>query len=312
MRAIHPQKYTFRSDKSRRESLLRAAFLSPEMFETGVVRAHVFPVRPTARGSWEGLLAISFPVALGETAGRSTAREFGAVLHDGPRVAHRFNRRIELQPESAEVTSAPMVTFLEPVELKPGSYVLSVVMANPEDPDPHATKIVIDLPEVPKRELFLVGPILGRPSGSDLVVTGGGMAGGLRDSMGDANSFQPLLVQQLDDPVDLVALTEACYVAKKSYKRKKNAPTVVRSLQGSDGSVIGELQPVELALESDDRVHCQNLVDVLPARALGNGEYVFEAMLDPGRDKEGPRERVRFAVGPARGLRGLSPKGTVP
>ena len=57
MRAIHPSRYVFRSDSEKRESVLRAAWISPEMFQTGVVRAHAFPLRPRSDQLWEALLA---------------------------------------------------------------------------------------------------------------------------------------------------------------------------------------------------------------------------------------------------------------
>ena len=49
--------------------------------------------------------------------------------------------------------------------------------------------------------------------------------------------------------------------------------------------------------EGDDEVRCGSLVDVLPAGALSEGEYVFEASLRSARDpQETATESVRFAV----------------
>jgi len=299
MRAIHPARFAFRSKAAERESILRAAYLSPELFDTGLVRAHVFPLRPTARRTWEGLLAISFPVPLTDTFGINATREFGAVLYDGARAVHRFNRRITLQPESPEVTSEPLITFLEPVELEPRAYELSVVLSDPAAIEPHAAKVTVEVPAVPRRELFLVGPMLGRPSGTNLVITGGD---GRFDTMGEADSFEPLLVHSLDEPVDVLALTQACYVGKKPPSSGSTPPAVTRSLRNAAGDAVGELVPVELTFEADERVRCQNLVDVLPARSVAHGEYVFEAALRSGRPKHDVNERVKFVVGSARSL----------
>ena len=45
MRAIHPNQYIFRSKAKQKESLLQAAWVAPQMFQSGLVRAHLFPVR---------------------------------------------------------------------------------------------------------------------------------------------------------------------------------------------------------------------------------------------------------------------------
>jgi hypothetical protein len=296
LRTIHPSRYAFRSASTKRESMLRAAFLSPELFDSGLVRAHIFPIRPTTAGRWKGLLAISFPVPLADTHGADAVREFGAVLHDGPRVFHRFSRRIILQPDAPDVTSEPLITFLEPVNLEPRDYELSVVLSDPGVPEPHAAKVKVSVPEVPRKELFLVGPMLGRQSGPNLVVRGGG---DVADTLGDEDSFEPLVVQQLDEPVDLVVLTQACYVGKKYRLKSGGGTTVARSLRKANGGAVGDFDPVDLAFGGESKVRCQNLVDVLPATSVRRGEFVFEARLESGRGKTEATERVRFAIGPA-------------
>jgi hypothetical protein len=296
LRALHPSRYVFRSDGAKRESLLRAAWNAPELFQTGIVRAHLFPLQPLDKTRWDALLAVSFPVPLAGTAGKDVRREFGAVLNRGAAVVHRFSRRITLQPDGPEVASRPTITFLERVALTPGRYTLTTVLADPLDVDPHAAKISIEVPEIPRRELFLVDPILGRPAGPNLVVLG--QPGG--DEIGAVNSFEPLVVQQLDEPLDLVSLTEACFVGKKKGGRRARRVhgAIARSLFDANGRTVGHLDPVELALKPDPRqlVLCQNLVDVLPAAKLPEGRYVFEATLpDPARPAA--TARVRFAIG---------------
>lgn len=297
MRAIHPSRYVFRSDSEKKQSMLRAAWISPEMFQTGIVRAHAFPLRPTSGGAWEALLAVSFAVPLGDSGGSKVRRHFGASLMDSTGVRHEFARTVWIEPDSAEVTSEPVVTFLERVTLKPGAYSLAAVVSDPLDERPHATRVRIELPDIPKRELFLVGPILGQPSGPNLIVTGGGT--GNDDTLGAENSFEPLLVQQIDGPVDLVSLTQACMVGKKKSKLESKA-SVTRSVRDGEGDLLGELDPVTLRLEDlegQEKIRCQNFVDILPASSFSNGEYVFEVGLEtaPGRDEM--EKTIRFAVG---------------
>ena len=295
MRAIHPGKYIFRSDAERRTSLLTAAWNVPEMFQTGVVRAHIFPLRPISDKRWDAMLAVSFPVPLGETDGQAARREFGAVLAAGPQVVHRVSRQVTLEPDGPDVSSAPQITFLERVNIAPGRYKLTAVLSDPQDPDPHAVRVEIDVPEVPRNELFLVGPVLGRAAGPNLVVFGSG-ANADEDRLGEAGSFEPLLVQQLDEPVDLVAVTQACFVGSKRREKKalKSSPTVDRRLIGSDGSVVGTLERQAAALERQGDVQCLNLVDLLPVASLRDGEYAFEARLDGSSDEVSGT--VRFLV----------------
>ena len=299
LRAIHPSKYIFRSKSVQRESMLLAAWVAPEMFQTGVVRAHLFPLRPTDGNHWDALLAVSFTVPLADSAGGDAVRNFGATLHDGSVVMHELTRVITLRPDSPDVKSTPTVTFLDPVRVRPGSYTVTAVMSSPDSAEPHAWKIRVDIPEIPKKELFLIGPMLGRPAGPNLVVLGG--TAFKDDAIGSENSFEPLLVQQLDDPIDLVAITQACLFDKKSKKKRrkgKSVPSVSRALLDPDGATVGDLDPVELTLEGVGHVKCTNLVDLLPVANVKDGEYVFEVELDSGKADQGTEpQRVHFFVG---------------
>ncbi len=300
MRAIHPSRYLLRSPEDKRESLVRAAWVSPEMFRTGVMRAHLFPIRPATTKAWEGLLAVSFSVPLGAAGGASVQRDFGAVLsrplgNGGASVKYKFDRRITLQPTGSDVSSVPLVTFVQNVELEPGSYELTAVLTEPGKPEPHATKLTLEVPEIPQKKLFLVDPLLGRRSGSNLIVRGGGAAPGL-DEIGAENSFEPLLVQRLDAPDDLLVVTQACLVGAKKSRGVNRTPSVLRSLTRDDGTAVGTLGLERLALEGDGDILCQSLVDVLPAAALAGGDYVFTAELRSGRDDASAQDEVRFTV----------------
>jgi len=125
------------------------------------------------------------------------------------------------------------------------------------------------------------------------VITGGddGPSG---DDVGDVNSFEPLLVQQLDAPVDLVALSEACVVGGYTP-----GASVQRALRRADGTTIGDLPVQGIRPEGSGRVRCEHLVDRLPARALEDGRYEFEAVLRSPDGEDGDRGSIRFYVGTA-------------
>jgi hypothetical protein len=296
VQVIHPNKYLFRSDSARQESLLRAAWVSPGASATGAVRAHLFPLRPASKTSWEALLAVSFPAPVGEPAGWEVEREIGAVVYQGPKIVHRFSRRITLRGKNSEPIMEREITFLERLKIKPGAYALTAVISDPGEVDPHSVRVAIDVPEIPSDELFLIGPILGRHTGPNVVVMGGETED--NDSVGREHSFEPLLVQWLDEPADLAALTQACVVSAGAAKKKPTRPlSIQRSLRGLEGSMVGSLRAVGLSLEGEGAVRCQSLVDIMPGAALGTGEYVFEARVDTGSEDENVEGNVRFAIG---------------
>jgi hypothetical protein len=215
-------------------------------------------------------------------------------------VIHRFNRALRLEPQREDVSSEPLVTFVERLDLPPGQYSVTAVLTDPKTAEPHSVKVEVAVPEIPRRALFLVGPTLGRRAESDLVVQSGGSAprdggpsGG--DTIGDWNSFQPLLIQHVDPPTDLVALTQACFVGKSG----KGPPTnVVRSFQRVDGENVGALEPVGVTLEGGDEIRCDSVLDILPLRALRKGgDYLFRASLAPQPEDGEERGEVRFSVG---------------
>ena len=296
LHAIHPSKYVFRSPEKKRVSRLQAAWIAPDLYETGVVRAQAFPLRPLGKKAWEALLSVSFAIPLGERSGESAQRVFGAVLSDGSRVAHRFTRIVTLEPDRPDVDSTPTVTFVEPVKLKPGPYTLTAVLSDPEQEDPHATRVEITVPDVPRKELFLVEPILGRPAGADVVIRG--TSNPTDDEIGDEGSFQPLLVAQLDRPEDLLALTQVCHVGKRK-RAPKVSGAIERVLLEARAGAVGKLEPVEIGFEEEGSIRCQNLLDVFPGSSMRNGEYVYEARLASESDDGCEPRTLRFAVGPA-------------
>jgi hypothetical protein len=209
---------------------------------------------------------------------------------------HRFSRVVTLQPDRPDVDSTPTVTFVEPVRLKPGRYTLTAVMSDPENEDPHATRVEITVPDVPRKELFLVEPVLGRRAGTDVVIQG--RSNPTEDEIGDEESFQPLLVAQLDRPEDLLALTQVCHVGKRK-RAPRVSGSVERVLLEARAGEIGKLEPVAIGVEGEGRIRCQNLLDVFPGSSMPNGEYVYEARLASEGDDGAEPRTLKFAVGRA-------------
>lgn len=300
LRVSSPSGYAFRSKEKKREALIRAAFVAPSMFQGGVVRAHVFPLRPRDRKTWDCLLAVDIPVAMEGEIGDKRVREFGVVLRDGSEVVHTFGRKVSLRAQGGG-GAGRKVSFVEPVSLRPGDYTVTAVMASADSVKPYTSNIRVAVPPIPKGEAFLVEPILGKRAMGDRVVHASGerpegeeltLGDASKDRMGSARSFMPLLVQRVDRSDPIVALTQACLVKKGRTEKL----TVDRDLSLQDGTPTGTLPAASLALKPGGKVACQSLLDILPVPSMRPGEYVFRATLHARERADPPLEIVRFSV----------------
>lgn len=272
LRAVHAQAYLPRTDRMRRESLIRAAYFSPESFDTGAVHVALQHLEPASPDTWKAQLVLEFV---------SGEAEFGAVVTRGSSVVHRVSRSLAARSPDA-------VTFLEPVVLPPGSYTVTAVLTDPDTALPRAQKVSIELPPLPRQGAFLVGPLLGRRGAGRHVVRAG--ENDADDVPGKAGSFTPL-VGTVAAPADLVALTQLCnFQGSETAERR-----VVRMLRSSSGMVLGTLDPAPVTLEKRAGAWCGSLMDVIPAAALRHrGEYVFEARF--GDDPAASGVTARFSV----------------
>jgi len=276
LRLHYASRYTFPSKQERRKMSVEAAYLVPKQFEGGGLRAHLFPVQPTAAKTWNAILAVDFPVAFAGATSAST-REFGVVLRRGPDVVHTFHRSIALERARDGQAGAPRVTFVEPVTLPAGRFALTAVLIDPSGEKPFGAAIELTVPPVPAREAILAGPILGRRRGNDVVVYGGGDArGAAGDRVGDRDDFRPLIIAEVDRAEPLAALTHACVVRPKA----KDGPwSIARGLETGEGVAAGSLANVALRAPARARVHCERLLDEIPVPQLKPGKYTFRAVI---------------------------------
>jgi VWFA-related protein len=275
---LFADRYSFPSNKERLKMAVEAAYLVPEMFEGGGMRAHVFPLQPKNAATWDALVDLDFPVPLAGTKDDAAARDFGVVLQRGSDVVHTFHRTITLQSAHAVYgTGDRRITFLEPATMPPGQYVVTAVLSDPANEKPFSYRVELSVPEIPKGKAFLTGPILGRRSGDDVVVYGRtNDAGTPADRVGNRASFRPLLVNEANREQPLAALTHAC-VPKP---RRKDGPWVVaRTLFAEDGSIVGTLPDLPITWEAKGAAPCRRMFDELPVGTLRLGRYTFRATL---------------------------------
>jgi hypothetical protein len=261
--------------------LITAAYMAPAMFEKGALEARAFPLRPKSEHKWETLIAVSFPVTEDAFEDGVARWDFGGVVrsHFGTRL-RSFNRRVELdRSELAGDRSA--VVFMERVALRPGRYRLNVVQSHAGTETPLALTTEIELPTIPTGEPFLVGPILGRLAGSDVVILGRGLDTP-DDPKGDVvrsgEAFEPLLAQRAERGVRVAALTQLCFVGPDEAP---GVEVIHRSLSTPGRGVVGTLPPVSVDLDSGRGARCTTLLDWLPTEDLPGGTYSLEAGPDP-------------------------------
>jgi hypothetical protein len=239
------------------------------MFEGGGMRAHVFPMEPADAGRWKATIAVDFPVPTDVTEKNDTRREFGVVLQRGSEVVHTFHRTITFGGSAGG--HERRVTFLEPAVIKPGRYTIHAVLADPSSETPFAAEAEVVVPEIPKKRPFLVGPILGRRRGEDVVVFGGGT-----DRVGTATDFRPLLVAETERATPLAALTQACIVKPS----RSDGPWIAeRSLLADSNETVVSMPGIQLARQGKSPVVCRMVFDELPLGTLPLGRYTFQATL---------------------------------
>ncbi len=268
----------------------------------------MFLLRPKDRRSWDALLAVSFPVHFdGEDP--KAERDFGATIRRGSRIVQAFNRRITLRAAAGK-TSRRQVTFLEPLEVGPGGYEVRAVVSDPRGERPSSALARFEVPSVPRKRAFLVGPILGSRAGMDVVVRADEPSQqkprkprpkedrAPRDRVGTGASFEPLLVQEVARGEPVFALTQACGVLSP---KDSSSGKVVRSLSSESGRSVGTLDPVSIDLDGSDEVSCRNLLDLIPTAVLEPGRYELSAVLEVGEPREQDAERAaaRFLLLPA-------------
>ena len=274
----HAASYSFPSRQSRHAMAVQAAYMVPTMFEGGGMRAEVFCIAPLDRKKWDAVLAIDFPVPPSVESKGSVSREFGVVLMKGPNVTKRFDRRVLLQGTPiANGTASRRLSFLEPATLAPGRYTLTAVLSDPLGDTPYTAHAELTVPDIPSKRPFLVGPMMWRRGGPDVVIRGGeDRKGKPADLVGGPASFRPLIITQTDRSEPLVAFTEAC-VSKRDAKR--GPWRVMRGLESTGEFATGTLDGAAFPDRDRSAIVCERYVDQVPVSRLELGAYTFSANL---------------------------------
>lgn len=279
--AVHSQSYVIRSREKRRQSLMRTASMVPELFLDDSIAANAFVIRPDAANRWESVLATEIRPTPEQLRPDDRPWELrGVVRTPWGTIVSSFRRRVDLPAFRGGIVEVEPVTVFERARLRPGRYHLNVALAHPDASEPLSGTVELWIPEIPREEPFLVGPILGRPPDAEEPVKTRSIVGRV--------GLEPLLDDRIVEGETISSLVHVCQVDPVS-----DTPPVERTLRRamlSDGAnVVETFEPEAILLGGRGRVLCQAIIDELPTGELTPGEYLIHAWSGLDRAAEGGR-----------------------
>jgi len=271
------------TERDRRESRLRAAFADPERFDEPLVRTMVIPARPKSASQWEALAILHFPLPVEDG---NAKVNLDATLSRGNVRLDNFRQKLDLDPAAADDSGDLPVTMLGTVELRPGSYNLTVALSRPGESGVFTSQSRFTLPEVPEEGLFVRGPLLAKATDKGILLRGGDKVGeddpALRSLIGENGSVEPLIVHQIAPDDTLLAFWEVCTVDKNV---RPSGPTIHRRFV-KDGAVVHELDPIPLQLTGKKKSRCHGKGEKIPPGTLSAGRYRLQLLVE---DRDGQR-----------------------
>jgi hypothetical protein len=166
-------------------------------------------------------------------------------------IVHRFSRKLKL-PGGASSEPA-FVDAFENAVVSPGDYVLSIVLSHSSG-EPRAATQAITLPPLPRHGPFLIGPLLGRRSGSN---------------------FLPWIGAEVDREENLDSLTVLC-LASDENSRTRSTGTLTRWIADLEGDDVRRFDDTSTELKGSG-TRCREIIDSLGAERLEPGTYEINA-----------------------------------
>ena len=277
----YPEQVRLWSDEEKRKSRLRAEFIDPRSFESPLVRVAAFPMRPVDR-QWDTLLTVQLQL---QTAAEDANLELTATLERGGRLVEQYRAPIRIPAAEGGRTGTHSVTMTADSSLKPGSYDLIVALSRVDDTEVVTRQVRFEVPEIPKKGLFVKGPILARVVPDGIVMRGDEDDAphdtALDEFLGDERRSEPLLVHEIDSRDGFLAYWEACLAGSKNVPPAGSV--VRRRFMTPDGIEAHALNPVPFEIEQKGQMRCVHGLDEIPPRTLRRGEYKLELSFEkPG------------------------------
>ena len=289
MRAIHPTGYVVRTKKKKRRELVHTAQAVPEMFESDAVGLDTFLVRPRSARRWEAVLAVHPRPGLPGPAAAEWDLKGVVRLPSGSPI-HTFQRTVRFDTDAGGDTGSSRGVHFESIRAAPGRYRVSAVLSRGDLDQPLAATIDIELPDLPRKAPFLVGPLLGRPV-DELELYGRPASGRLDLRV----PVEPLVAGGAASGEALASMTWLCWIGPDDGVPGGDLHRVLRSR--SERTVRAfDPQPVDLTWGR--RLRCDAFLDSLPV-PLAPGEYEMLAISQVG-EGAGVARKTSFRVVPAR------------
>lgn len=251
LRAVYPEFYVVRSEEEKQTSLVKTAVLAPHMFESDEVQVRLF-VTGAQNAGWRTVAAVE--VRLDPRTVEQPDKPWdlrGFLRKPNGTIVHKFTRKVKL-PEGAASEPTLAHAFEEAV-VPPGDYALSIVLSHSSG-EPRAATLAVTLPPLPRHGPFLIGPLLGRRSGS---------------------TFVPLIGTEVDRQEDLDSLTVLC-LASNEDSRARPTGTVTRWISDLEGDDVRRFDDTSTKLRGSG-TRCREIIDTLGAERLEPGEYEIHA-----------------------------------
>ena len=262
----YPEQVRLFTSEQKRTSRLRATFIEPDEGENPLVRVSTFPMRPVDR-LWQTLLTWQVPL---RSDGDQGPMELTASLERGGRSVEQYRATIATPGAGDSRDGTRSATVTAGSSLKPGSYDLTFRLSRGDDEEIVSGQVRVEIPEVPKKGLFVKGPILTR----DAVTA-------LDEVFVSESSLKPLLVHEIDSSERFLAYWEACLVGSKDLPPEGSV--VRRRFMTPDGVEAHALTPVPFVIEPKGPVRCVHAQDEVAPRTLQRGEYKLEVVIEkPG------------------------------
>jgi VWFA-related protein len=264
LRVVYPEFYVVRSGEEKRKSLFRTAAMTPQMFESAEMDLDLFLLAPHSASRWRALLAAE--VRPGPDAFVEEGEEWvlkGLVRKPNGTVVRSFRKKVPMPGTDPATRETPALALFHELRLRPGRYLVSAVLSDPEAASPIAATRPAVVAEIPRGEPFLVGPILGRRS-----QTAGDEPEGRRRR--DEPEFEPLIVQEAEQGAPLDSLTVVCVVGSDDGADVRE---IGRFLTSRQGGGPGRFDPVSISLPDEGEVRCREWVDRVETARLEPGRY---------------------------------------
>jgi len=268
LRVVYPEFYVIRSDEEKRKSLFRSAALAPQFFENEQVEIDLFVMTPRSTQRWSALLAVEVRPGPDTFILEDEAWELRVLVRKtNGTILRSFKREIRMPASSLDGEAPPVVTLFEEIRVRPGNYLISAVLSDPDGESPFAATRPAVVSKIPLGKPFMIGPILGNRPSVERTAT---------DSPPQVRpEFEPLLAKEVERGAGLESLTVVCVV---DPDQPVELSALAREVVSWEGDARLRFEPVTATLAGgESRFECYHQYDRVETAGLDPGRYELNA-----------------------------------